>query len=324
MGLGRYAKAVKPAPPPSLPSRKLSLGILAGGSTGIFWGLPFLIPQILKDVGSLEIAFGRFFFFGVISLFFLKKVWRIFTALSARERGMVFLLSATGFWFYSIVLFWSVHETDGVIGSLVLGLLPISIPLFTPDRQSSGLKFFGGLFFILSGLLNLFLYPVLRGLENIKTPSFWGVAGLFSCLAMWTGFAIFNSRFLQKRPQIDRRDFASVMGVTSLVSILPIFLWRVDSLALWHRPDFGTYFLASAALGIGASWLANWLWNICSFHCPSEIAGPLIVSETVFGLIYSFGFEHRWPHAYEVVSIALFLLGVFFAVTAQMREPFRN
>ena len=303
-----------------VPSRKLGLGILAGISTGVFWGIPFLVPQMLPHYSSIEIAFGRFFFFGIISLFFIKRVIQIVLKLSIKDRFLLFLLSACGFWFYSMLLFWGVQETDGVVSSLIVGLLPVVIPLFTPGRKSGGFPFYLGLLLLLVGLLNLFAYPVLAGLRIVKTPSLFGVLALFCCLALWTTFAISNSRFLKRNSQIDRKDFASVIGVISLLCILPIFLAQVDCTELVHRDGFQTYLISSFALGAGASWLANWLWNICSFHCPSEISGPLIVSETFFGLLYSFIYENRFPHGFELLSIFLFMVGVFLAVTAQLKE----
>jgi drug/metabolite transporter (DMT)-like permease len=160
----------------------------------------------------------------------------------------------------------------------------------------------------------------MNAMKVVKTPSVLGIIALMACLALWTWFAISNSRFLQRNPQINRKDFASVMGVVSLLSILPIFLMQVNLRDLMIRSDFSIYLVSSMALGFGASWLANWLWNVCSFHCRPEVAGPLIVSETVFGLLYSFGFERRLPHGYEVLSISLFLLGVFLVITAPVRN----
>ncbi|MBC7398232.1 MAG: DMT family transporter [Bdellovibrionales bacterium] len=300
--------------------KNLGIGITAGISTGIFWGIPFLVPQLLPQFSSLEIAFGRFAFFGIISIFFIQKVLRIVKSLSLKDRLLLLLLSASGFWFYSMLLFWGVHQTDGIIASLIIGLLPISIPLFSPGRKSGGWKFYLGLLTLLIGLLNLLAYPLLASTKIVKATSSAGVCALLICLALWTWFAVSNSRFLRRNPHINRKDFASVIGVVSFVSILPVFLWQVEISELIHREGFRLYLICSMALGFGASWLANWLWNICSFHCPSEIAGPLIVSETIFGLLYSFIFENRYPHVYEIVSILLFLLGVALAVTAQMKE----
>ena len=308
--------------------KKVGLGILAGISTGLFWGLPFLVPQMLPDFSSLEISFGRFFFFGLISLLFLKKVIAIIRSLSILDRILLMVLSASGFWFYSILLFWAVHQTGGIISSLIVGLLPISITLTTVfgkgGRKQGGLIFFIGLSAILVGLLVLFGFPVFMGLESLKPPSVFGVLALFSCLALWTWFAINNTRFLQRNPEISGKDFASVIGVVSLVSISPFFLTQVNIAQLIHRDGFNTYLWCSIALGFGSSWLANWLWNVCSFHCPSEISGPLIISETVCGLLYSFIFENRFPHGYEAVAITLFLSGAFMTVRSSLVLPGRN
>ena len=301
-------------------SKNLGLGILAGVSTGVFWGIPFLVPQILPGFSSLEISFGRFFFFGLVSLFFLKKVITILKKISTQDLFLLFLLSASGFWFYSTLLFWGVHATDGIISSLIVGLLPITIPLLSPGRKKSGVRFYAGLFLLLVGIVNLFAFPVVAGLKLIKTPSILGVFSLISCLGLWTWFAINNTRFLHRNPHIERKDFASVIGVISLVSITPFFLAQVNVSELIQRSDFNIYLMCSIALGLGSSWLANWLWNICSFHCPSEISGPLIVSETIFGLLYSFIYEARLPHIYEGASIFMFLIGVYLTVVSQMKK----
>jgi len=298
---------------------RMSVGLLAGASTGIFWGLPFLVPQLLKHYSASDIAFGRFFFFGVVSLFFLPQVVRILRSLGRKDLLKIVLLSASGFWFYSDLLFWAIQKTDGVIASLVLGLLPISIPLFTPGKRKGGTLFYLGLFLILVGLLSLFCFPVLTGMRQVRNPAPLGVFALLVCLALWTGFAISNSRFLQSHPDIPKKDFSSVMGVLSMLFMTPIFLSGVSLLEFMGRGEFPLFLLCSIGLGFGSSWLANWLWNISSFYCPSEISGTLLVFETIFGLLYSFGFEHRLPYGFEFFSIILFLGGVLLSVTAQMK-----
>jgi drug/metabolite transporter (DMT)-like permease len=300
--------------------RNLWIGLLAGMSTGVFWGIPFLAPQILPGYSAIELAFGRFFFFGVISFLFIKPVWSILSRMSWINLGKLFLLCASGFWFYSIVLFSGVQATDGIISSLMLGLLPITIPLFTRGRKHSGISFFFGLSVLLLGLLNLVFYPVLIGEKSVHSPSLGGAILLLFALALWTGFAIKNTRFLQRNTWIPRKDFASVMGVVSIISILPFFLAKVDVVEFVHRDRFGIYLTISTALGFGSSWLANWLWNICSSNCPPEISGPLIVFETIFGLLYTFAYESRMPLGYEVASIALFLVGVLLTVRSQMQK----
>lgn len=298
--------------------KRVGFGILMGMSTGVFWGLPFLVPQILHQFSSFEIAFGRFFFFGIISFFFLKPVFRVIARLSWADRLKMMGLSVVGFWGYSIILFYGVQHTDGIISSLIVGLLPITIPLFTKGRKHSGFAFYFGLFLLLSALVNLFLYPVLNGLMAVKTPSVSGVIALVVALASWTIYPIANTRFLQHHTWIPRKDWSSLMGVVSIFCFLPIFSAQTNVGELVHRDGFSLYLTWCMALGFGSSWFANWLWNICSYHCPSEISGPLLVSEALFGLIYSFMFEGRAPRDFETVSIALYLLGVVVTIRSQM------
>jgi len=299
--------------------KQLKLGLFAGASTGIFWGVPFLAPQILKGYSSFEIAFGRFFFFGLMGIFFAKRGFAILKSLSLRERVWVFLLSACGFWLYSSILFWSIQKTDGILSSLVLGMLPVTIPLFTPGRRSGGMGFYGGLFLIATGLFILLGGAGVGEVRSLTPDRVPGVIGLFVCLSMWTGFSISNSRFLQRRREISRRDFSSLMGLISLASMVPLLFVSVDFTEWSGRESLPIYVAVSAVLGIGCSWFANWLWNIASVYFPSEISGTLLVFETIFGVIYTLVFQRRLPETGELLATLLCLIGVPLAVVSQIR-----
>lgn len=299
------------------PNHDRRIGLLAGASTGIFWGAPFLAPQILPGFSPVEIAFGRFFFFGVMGLFFVRRGIALLRTLSVRERAQVFALSALGFWLYSSILFWAISMTNGVISSLVLGLLPVTIPLFTPGRRSGGWRFYSGLIAIAVGLWVL-LGGVMFGAGEGVAMNPVGIGALFLCLAMWTGFAIWNSSFLTLRPAISKRDFSSLMGLVSLLCLTPLALSNLDFGSISDRPDMGLYILVSAILGVGASWFANWLWNVASARLPSSVSGTLLVFETLFGLLYTFIYQQRWPQSFEMLSIVLCLAGVALAIRAQI------
>jgi drug/metabolite transporter (DMT)-like permease len=297
-------------------------GVLAGASTGVFWGLPFLAPQILTGFSALEIAFGRFFFFGLVSLLFLESVRRIWRLLDRPGKIRLLLLSATGFWWYSIVLFWAIQRTDGIVSSLILGLLPITIPLFGGGRVARGPRVLPGLLLILSGLLVLVAVPWLGQGGALKVHDPLGTVGLLACLASWTWYAIANGDFLRKYPGISGKDLSSAMGVISLVLMSPLLFAFSSPAEMLVRPGAGAYLLVAAGLGFGSYWFANWLWNYCSGRVPHSISGTLLVFETVFGLFYSFLFEKRWPLTHEAVAIALCLIGVVWSVGAQLvRDP---
>lgn len=296
--------------------RRMTIGILAGIATGMLWGIVFVVPQILPDFTPLELSLGRYFFFGLASCFTLKRTLADFKSFSLRDKWQVFWLSASGFWLYTILLFWAVAAAGGVLSTLVIGLLPITIPL-AAKRSLKLDKFFAlGLSLILLGLVVLEIAPLLS--LDAPAPSAKGLFPLFSCLALWTWFGIKNTDFVQKHPAA-KVSLTNLMGLSSFIILAVIGAVLVDMPALLHHPHFGAFVIWSAVIGFGSSWGANILWNICSNNCPATISGPLVVAETSFGLLYTFLFQSRIPTGAEAFAILLFALGVCFAIRAELR-----
>jgi drug/metabolite transporter (DMT)-like permease len=76
-------------------------------------------------------------------------------------------------------------------------------------------------------------------------------------------------------------------------------------------------FLAVAlAGGIGSSWLSTILWNVASQRLPASLCGQLIVSETLFALLYAFLWDGRWPQPAEWAATLLFVLGILASIRA--------
>ena len=48
----------------------------------------------------------------------------------------------------------------------------------------------------------------------------------------------------------------------------------------------------------------------------TSLAGQLVVSETVFALIYAFAWLGDWPETTQLVACAMFLLGVVASIRA--------
>jgi len=82
------------------------------------------------------------------------------------------------------------------------------------------------------------------------------------------------------------------------------------------RPGFGTFVLVCVVTGIGAAWIASVLWNMASRRLSASLAGQLIVSETVFGLIYAFAWEAAWPAPLQWTACLLFVLGIVASIRA--------
>lgn len=297
--------------------RNQNRGIMAGILAGVFWGTPFLVPMVLANFSGLEITFGRFLFFGLISLYSLPKLIKILQSLTIREIIRVIILSATGFWLYSLILFIGVRESNGIIASLIIGSLPVTVTLFSRPNFNRCLIL--GLILIVFGLACLLLYPLLFGtnLVTLHNLNLRGIIYLLIALIMWSWFAIANSRFMATHSHIRSLDYSSLIGVISLIFIIPIFMWQEHVTTLLFHPEFIKFMLWSMVLGFGASWLANIFWAYSAKNCPPSIGGALIISETVFGLLYSFIFEQRLPHLNEFVAIVALICGVILVIRSQ-------
>jgi drug/metabolite transporter (DMT)-like permease len=63
-----------------------------------------------------------------------------------------------------------------------------------------------------------------------------------------------------------------------------------------------------------ASWLGNILWNVASHLLPISLSGQMLMSETLFSLIYGFMYDGRMPRSLEWLAMGLALSGVIWAV----------
>ncbi|MFN3496219.1 MAG: EamA/RhaT family transporter [Hydrogenophaga sp.] len=144
-----------------------------------------------------------------------------------------------------------------------------------------------------------------------------GIAYAVLAMACWTAFGLLNSRWLTRHPEVNSTVWANWLGVAAGLGALGI--WAVagtDVATLAARPGFGTYVVVCVVTGIGAAWVASVLWNMASRRLSASLAGQLIVSETVFGLIYSFAWDGAWPAALQWAACVLFVLGILASIKA--------
>jgi drug/metabolite transporter (DMT)-like permease len=290
-------------------------GMLAGIGAGMMFGTDFLPAQILKDFSSLEFYFGRAFFFGAFSLFFCRRAVAAFVQFPLRDKVYVAALNAAGFWLYSLMLFWSIQHGSAIVSTIVVGTMPATIALASKRIKDLGWLFGAGLCVILAGLGVLhatsFAHLMEHGFAAWILP--------FLCLGLWTWYAVGNASFVKKHPQLTKTDMVSIMGVMTFVILMALGAAMIDIPRILHHEQFGAYVLWTAILGIGSSWAGFWLWNICSLRCPPTISGPLLVSETMFGLIYTFLYQQRLPTVSEGAAIFLFASGAMLVIYAESR-----
>jgi drug/metabolite transporter (DMT)-like permease len=140
-------------------------------------------------------------------------------------------------------------------------------------------------------------------------------------MCSWTAFALLNARWVQAHPEVDSAQWTNWLGVaTGLGSVLMWLLLGTPWRQLAAQPGLGLSLLVCVFAGVGSAWLASLLWTMASRRLSASLCGQLIVSETLFALIYSFLWDRHWPQLLQWLAAGLFVLGILASVRAH-RSP---
>ncbi|MEJ8847422.1 DMT family transporter [Variovorax rhizosphaerae] len=291
-------------------------GIVAGLAAGALWGLVFVAPRMVGNFGMVDIAAARFVVFGVVSalMLFTRPAVRRWPTL--RQGAAALALSVLGFTGYYVLLAFGIELAGTAVPSLVIGTIPVWMMLLGRPPGLLLRTLLPGLALTAAGigLMVATAWPESGG----GGPSF-GIGLLLALLAMasWTAFGLLNAAWLRRHADVAAADWANWLGIaTGLGSLL---LWWVagSGVAVFSaQPNLLLFWIIAIASGVGSSWLATVLWNVASQRLSASLCGQLIVSETLFALLYSFAWDGRWPHASEWAAAVMFVLGILASIKA--------
>lgn len=285
------------------------------------WGLIFIIPQFMNSYSSLEIALGRYLFYGCISLLILSK---------ARLQGscsypLAVWIKAFGLSLLSGYYLWVVlamRFSSPEVCALVLGTSPITIALYGnwKEKEVSFKQLFWPCILILLGLA-MVNAPRIMMSSSTREYTLGLIFSLISLIS-WSAYVVLNARFLKHNPAIQANDWATMQGVTTLVWV--IAGGCACSLILWDQVEMHKYFTWSqeviqflagcAALGLLCSWVGATLWNKASVHLPVSLAGQLMIFETIFGIVFVCLLDQKLPPLIEWSGILLLLGSVIYSI----------
>lgn len=298
--------------------------------TTALWALAFIVPVMVPAASALDITFGRYFAYGICSLFLL---WRFG---SVRFSTADWVLAA-GFAIFGNLLYYAllvlgIQLSGPGLAVPIIGLLPVTVALCGNWRERAipWRRLAPSLLAVFVGLM----------LVNLSRGGSFGGSGHAStlgllCLAapviMWTWYAIANASFLKRRRDVSASSWASAIGVATLVLTLALFplhlMFGDGATSIPHLFATGDVFLVafwSTVLGLGASWGAAMLFNIASTRLPVTLTGQLIVFETIFGVAYVFLAEGRPPAPIELVGFGLSILGIWLSIRVLQQQPVIN
>ena len=270
--------------------------------------------------GMVDITAARFLVFGAISGL------AIFTRPSAsrwpngRQALTALGLSVLGFSGYYLLLAFGIQAAGTEVPSLIIGTIPVWMMLLGRPAGLRMSALLPGLLLTGAGIA-LMIYgawSAQHGAGEATGARFgWGIALAVASMVSWTVYGLLNAAWLQRHTELNATDWANWLGVATGLGALMLWLIAGSGVAtLKAQPDGMLFVWIALASGFGSSWLATILWNVASQRLSASLCGQLIVSETLFALLYSFVWDGRWPQATEWAAAALFVLGILASIKA--------
>ncbi|SIT84377.1 DMT family transporter [Pontibaca methylaminivorans] len=300
--------------------------ILAGLAAGALWGLTFIAPNFIGAASAGELVIVRYGAYGFCSVFYLW--WIGFNPFRALRRGdwiRLIAFGALGNSLYYLLMAMSVRAGGAALTALIIGTLPVLFAV-VGNLQRPVIGWPG---------LMLALGPIGAGIALLAAGDTEGATLVFSPLgaglalaavASWLIYGLTNARYMASNTARSPLLWAALVGVGTMVT-LPVLaagaMLREGVLFGLGVDAYGPLLFWGLVLGTVSSWLATWLWNIASAGVPPVVLGYLIVSETVFALIYAFVLDGRLPGLLELSSAALLVGGVLVGInlTRRARDP---
>ncbi len=306
---------------PGGPSPGMVTGLAAGLGAGAFWGSAFIAPVIVPEFSSVDVTVGRFLACGLLSLGLLlwgamrgKARWP--TVPQARAALGLSVLGYTG---YYLLLVIAIQAAGAALPVLIIGTIPVWIMLLGKPQGLLWRSLLPGLLLTVAGIALMMRADAHSAATGAAGHGGLWVGVLFAALATaaWTAFGLLNARWLARHPEVNSTVWANWLGLAAGLGALAIWAVAGSPLdELLNQPRLGLFVVVCVVTGVGSAWIASVLWNMASRRLSASLAGQLIVSETVFGLLYSFVWSGQWPAALQWAACVLFVLGILASIRA--------
>ncbi|MES2878969.1 MAG: DMT family transporter [Pseudomonadota bacterium] len=295
-------------------------GILAGLAAGALWGLGFVAPRMTPGLSSVDLAAGRFVSYGAMAVAVMAFSWSRHQRPTLDQALAALGMSVLGFTGYYLLLVLAIHDTGTEVPALIIGTIPIWVMLLGKPLGLKWSSLLPGLVLTAAGLALMmnatFAAPLL-----VPAPSgnhYWqGVFLAVLAMVCWTAFALLNAAWLKRHPEVSATEWANWLGIATGIGALLLWLLagsEPQALLAIEQPVLTA--IICIATGVGSTWAATIFWNMASQRLSPSLCGQLIVSETLFALLYSFMWDRAWPGVLQLLAAVLFTLGILASIRA--------
>lgn len=296
-------------------SRISGVGVAYACAAGAFWGFSFIGPLLATDAPPALVAAGRYVAYGIAALLVLLGSRKLVQSRTAWRDALV--LSLLGNLLYFVCLSASLQRAGVVLPTLIIGMLPITIPLVACllKRERPNRWQLGGFALTIAG--TLLAHPQVGDYLAPDVPG--GVLLAVLALGLWTAFALANARLFRRHGELSGQTWSAMQGAAALPFALA--LGAASGQGAFATLDWPRFLAVSLVMGLFGSLLANSLWNAASRHLPAAQLGPMIVAETLAGLLYGRLWSGApWPMQ-TWIGAGLLVAGVFLAVRVDRPPP---
>jgi drug/metabolite transporter (DMT)-like permease len=311
----------------------MGIGVLFALAAGLMWGLVFVGPLLLADYPAALLSFGRYLAFGLIALPLAWWDRANLRQLSRVDWREALKLALVGNIVYYLFLASAIQRTGAPLPTMIIGTLPVVIATCANQRNAARdgrlpwarLAPSLGLIALGIALVNHSEWVALRA-DPAADPARYALGALLAvgAVACWTWYPLRNADWLRAHPERSPRSWATAQGVATLplaaLGYALTWVWFEFTEDPWAMPlgprpaDFVGLMLA---IGLFSSWLGTLCWNEASQRLPTNLAGQLIVFETLSALLFAFLLRGQWPAPSTLAGIALLVAGVAWALRVE-------
>jgi drug/metabolite transporter (DMT)-like permease len=309
---------------------RTAVGLGAGVTAGLVWGLAFLLPVLLGGWNPVIVTVGRYLSYGLVSVVLFAVGGRRVRQLARQHWQLALAFAVAGNAGYYLLLVAGIRAAGAPLTDMVIGAIPVVVavvgnwlsPAYPWRRLALPLALVTAGLALVSALEITGVHAYQPGPAGEKIA---GLGAACGAVALWTWYAIANARFLAARQAVSAAHWATVVGVaTGAVTLAALPLAAVTgqlAAPSTGHPGTGQLIAAVVILGVVVSWAGTWLWNLASARLSPVLAGLLVNVETIAGFAYVYAAKLHWPPAGQLSGLVLLIIGVTLAVRRQQPGP---